>query len=418
MMEQILTPIPILLVFATLYAVIGYRYFSVYRQMVWLGIMIIPLVAMPVYYSWKDLYVHFWPGMWAQFAWFLCCALMAEIYQRVRRASIVRLQAGRDREGAALLASLDRSPENSRKFALYLRPFRVTGNLPTSLPGAHYTESQFEGVLDFEGLLEDALRDTLPLVALGRPMETYGAGRILTDDLTWQTKIIEMMQAAQTIFVIPSNRPGTLWEVEHILQNNLIEKCLFIMPPTGAVKWTKEPEERWHYDEALVDQARDWQDTVQALAPMVRLPLYEQSGALFTISPSGEVNKYSQMPLLLPKFTGVARYLEAIRETIAELRNDPAAVAESSAHRAIATDAGFFGHEAKEYDVTPGGFEITVFGRTWRAGVGCFVLGCLLLFVIVRSWGHWKTMFLLGLEGAVATILLSTVMKAIRLFRD
>ena len=68
-MEQILIPIPILLVFATLYGFIGYRYFSVYREMVWLAIMMVPLMAMPAYYSWKDLYVNFWPRMWAQFAW-------------------------------------------------------------------------------------------------------------------------------------------------------------------------------------------------------------------------------------------------------------------------------------------------------------------------------------------------------------
>jgi hypothetical protein len=190
------------------------------------------------------------------------------------------------------------------------------------------------------------------------------------------------------------------------------------MPPTGAVKWTKEPEESWHYDEALVDEARDWKDSAQALAPLVRLPLYEQSGALFTMSQSGEVSQYSAMPLLLPKFTGADSYLEAIRTSIAELRTDPAAVAVSPAHRAVATDAGFFGHEAKEYDVTPGGFSVTMIARTWRGGVGCFVLGCLFLFLIVRSWGHWKEMFWFGLEGAAATIMLNTVMKAIRLFHD
>jgi hypothetical protein len=413
-MYQILAPIPILLMFAVFFAVIGYRFFSVYWEKVWLGILIIPLFAMPAYYSRKGLYDHFWPGMWAQFVWISCCYAMSKIHVRIRRHSIMKLQESRDREGAALSDSLNRSAEKSQNFALYLRPFKVTDNVPTSLPG----------FLDFEGLLEDALRDTIPLFALGHPMETYGAGRILTDDASWQKKIIPMMEEAQTIFIIPSDRPGTLWEIEHIFQNNLIEKCVFIMPPTGATKWTKKPEENWEYDKALIDQSRDWVDAARALeAVKIHLPRYEQSGGLFTISPDGELNKYWQMPLLLPKFTGASSYLETIRESIGELRDNSIARSGTRQHKDITPEAGLFANEEKEYDITSDGFEVKMSVRTWRGWVGWLLIGAVLLILIILSWHHWtlKAMFLLGLESAVASTLLSIPLKIIGFdadFRD
>jgi hypothetical protein len=329
---------------------------------------------------------------------------MSALYVKIKRHSVMKLQESRDCKGAALSDALERSAEKDQNFALYLRPFKVTDKLPTSLPG----------FLDFEGLLEDALRNTIPLYALGHPMETYGAGRILTDEASWQPKIISMMDAAQTIFILPSDRPGTLWEIEHVFQNNLIEKCVFIMPPTGATKWTKEPKENWKYDMALVDQSRDWADAARALETFkIHLPQYEQSGAFFTINRAGELNKYREMPLLLPKFAGAASYLEAIGELIGELRNDPSAVSEKVQHGKSAPAAGLLANEEKEYNITPEGFEVKISARTWRGCVGWLLLMAVLLIMVILSWRRMtlKALFLFGLENALASILVGILLK-------
>ena len=120
------------------------------------------------------------------------------------------------------------------------------------------------------------MRNTTPLVALGRPHETFGAGRILTDDQTWQKKITRLMEAAKIILLIPSSHSGTLWEFEHIYHSNLIEKCIFVMPPEGAEHWRKDPEEGWQHDHVFVDQKSDWENTGQALTGLgIQLPPYE-----------------------------------------------------------------------------------------------------------------------------------------------
>jgi hypothetical protein len=48
-----------------------------------------------------------------------------------------------------------------------------------------------------------------PLVALGKPGEAIGAGRIFTDDATWQADIATLMRRAKGILIVPSDRDGT-----------------------------------------------------------------------------------------------------------------------------------------------------------------------------------------------------------------
>jgi hypothetical protein len=193
------------------------------------------------------------------------------------------------------------------------------------------------------------------------------------------------------------------------------------MPPTGATKWTKEPEENWEYDNALVDQSRDWVDAARALESVkIHLPQYEQSGALFTMSSDGELNKYWQMPLLLPKFTGAASYLETIRDSIGELRNNSIVRSGTRQHKDITPEAGFLANERKEYDITSDGFEVKMSVRTWRGWVGWLLMGAVFLIVFILSWRHWtlKAMFLLGLESAVASILVSIPLRIIGVDAD
>ena len=94
--------------------------------------------------------------------------------------------------------------------------------------------------LILEHRLEDAIvkafRRIMPVVALGKPGETFGVGRILTDEDSWQKAATELMDRAALLIFQPSSRPGSLWEMNQIMLHRHLSKTVFIMPPNPA-KW-------------------------------------------------------------------------------------------------------------------------------------------------------------------------------------
>jgi hypothetical protein len=407
-----------LVTFTLVFAIAGYRFFNIYWEKLWFVILLIPLAAVPLYYQINHLYDRFWPGVWGQSIWISFCYLNAALYGDMRKASVLKLQNARDQESATLSASLGAAPGTGQNFALYLRPFTVTKNIPTSLPGTHYTDSEFDGVLDFEAILQDAVQAIMPLVALGRPLETYGAGRILTGDEDWQSKIIPLMQAARIIFIIPSHRPGTLWEINHITENRLLEKCIFIMPPEGAVRWTRGPEQDWQYDEPLVNQSGDWETTRQTLEELgLHLPSYEQTGALFTLDGSGRLDQYAELPILLPTFTGAGGYIQAIRSLIAHLEDTTGLFSEYKDERPART-LDLLEQEEVIVDVKPGGFEWTVYPQTSRARIIWFLSAIVFCYLFVSACRNIQYTLLLTAESAVAVILVNIAAKIIAWFRE
>jgi len=71
------------------------------------------------------------------------------------------------------------------------------------------SESYQEKPVDFERLLAIAVDSYAPLIALGRPGEQVGAGRILTTEERWQEDFRKLAEAARLILLMPSAHPGT-----------------------------------------------------------------------------------------------------------------------------------------------------------------------------------------------------------------
>jgi hypothetical protein len=98
-------------------------------------------------------------------------------------------------------------------FCLYLRAFESTGKLHVPL----YLRVRRKCVWVAQRLVTDDLESHVslsagrraPLVALGKPGEAIGAGRIFTDDATWQADIATLMRRAKGILIVPSDRDGT-----------------------------------------------------------------------------------------------------------------------------------------------------------------------------------------------------------------
>jgi hypothetical protein len=114
-------------------------------------------------------------------------------------------------------------------FTLYLRPFTSTGRVHIPLksvvlkrgvtagPATVYDPqlgmtSRFKRYVtfgDFETALADFVHSKAPLVALGKPGEQIGAGRIESTDEDRRAKFEQLATHAAAIVLVPSVRPGT-----------------------------------------------------------------------------------------------------------------------------------------------------------------------------------------------------------------
>ncbi|WP_323002233.1 hypothetical protein [Denitromonas sp.] len=201
------------------------------------------------------------------------------------------LQRRRDARAEAILAQLLAAPDAPvPPFAVYLRPFSVTGRLSVvnrrfrGLPfmRAYYAH---EAEMEFERVLAAALAPALPLVALGRPGEAIGAGRIAVSDAVWKAMFQRLIGAARWIVMIPSDQGETRWEVQQLVAQDLLGKTVFIMPP--ALK------------RGGIDVAAYWRQVRGGLsADGVCLPDYTSAGQVFRLGRGGRFYRSRYLPRL------------------------------------------------------------------------------------------------------------------------
>lgn len=192
-------------------------------------------------------------------------------------AQIIFRQRARDAFAAGVFEQL-RSGRKPQAFSLYLRPFNFTGQAATTdllagtLQQRAGTASRYLSKIafDLEAPLAKATAGVAPLVCLGRPLDHFGAGRILVPDEGWKEAIQLLIDAADCIFIIPSTRPGTLWEIASLVKTGAINKCIFI-----DLKDSKEAQE-------LFQQEKEWPDIRSSLlASGFELPDNSKNGSLF-----------------------------------------------------------------------------------------------------------------------------------------
>lgn len=142
-----------------------------------------------------------------------------------------RHQRVRDERAIRVLADARRG--DAGPYSLYLRGFDTTGRLQQQ---DQSVSGQVAGVelvpsIDLETALAQALEKRLPTVGLGRPGEAIGVGRVPSTDSDWQADVASLTQHASLILLMPFPTPGTLWEVEFVMPQETLERCVFVMPP-------------------------------------------------------------------------------------------------------------------------------------------------------------------------------------------
>ena len=131
---------------------------------------------------------------------FVCLVsfVLLPVFRRLLRTSE---QKRRDEYALALFTAV-RSGEVA-KFAVFLRPFYITGNITFEVSGGPQgAPTRF----DIEEILINAL--AMPVLALGNPGEAYGVGRILENEDSWKSAVSNLMRQASLILCMPSGRPG------------------------------------------------------------------------------------------------------------------------------------------------------------------------------------------------------------------
>ena len=223
--------------------------------------------------------------------------LLLGMWSRGRLFSL--LQAQNDRSAQRVMSELRTDPRAPvPEFYLYLRAFETTGRLHLPLYlRLRKLSTGLQGFVtnDLESYITAAVRRIAPLIALGHPGETIGAGRIVTEDANWTADIVTLMNRSKAILLVPSSRPGTLWEMDTLKREGLLGKVIFIMPP--RTKGDFDTKERWEVSRQTLNNHG------------LEAPEYHKRGLLFAVGPDGRVSNVE--PLLVNMRKSMKRILNS-----------------------------------------------------------------------------------------------------------
>ncbi|WP_316365368.1 hypothetical protein [Candidatus Thiodiazotropha sp. CDECU1] len=192
---------------------------------------------------------------------------------------------------------------------MYLRPFDSTNKYFINTEWMNmFSEVGFsyDASDDIEMLISKSLQRKYEFVALGKPGEHRGAGRILVDENEWKAQVERLSIGSLFILIIPSYKEGTLWEIEMIINNDLLYKTIFIIPPLDGVFYTFKSNVEYL-------SRKKTQQACEELG--LRLPMTEQVGGIYKVA-----KKNGQDKLIIKKFPKIS--IKQWRNTIIEISND------------------------------------------------------------------------------------------------
>lgn len=153
---------------------------------------------------------------------FICSYLAKKCRSIAQRRTIISL--------SELMISDQRSP------VLFLRSFKDDSvdlsSADQNLLGKIYHVGADKLNLDKVILLE--LSSVGPVIAIGNPSDPrppFGAARAYLSNSDWQVTVSTLAQQAKIIVLCVDNTEGVLWEIEHLIERDYLDKTLFIIPP-------------------------------------------------------------------------------------------------------------------------------------------------------------------------------------------
>ena len=93
--------------------------------------------------------------------------------------------------------------------------------MPTSSTG---TESH----IALEDLILQSTSDLCSVIAIGRTVESIGAGKVIASDDEWTTYFEPLSRKASCIISVPSNHESTAWELDWLAQQKLFTRIVMM----------------------------------------------------------------------------------------------------------------------------------------------------------------------------------------------
>lgn len=205
---------------------------------------------------------------------------MIGIFLHSRGKHTLRLYRDWDAERLSDLLLSEQTHKQVPPLFLYFRPFKTTGQLHLRNPESDVAGPMpvmFEGkTMELESILREGLERYGALVGLGRSGEADGAGRVESSEESWRQKAAMLADKARLILLMPSDRAGTLEEMQLVRQTGYLTKTLFLMPP--------QPEG------GSYNAAEEWSRArASAVQAQLTLPEYRSAGCFFTCAVDGSV---------------------------------------------------------------------------------------------------------------------------------
>lgn len=246
----------------------------------------------------------------------------------LRKREQAAVQRRRDNAAIELSRSISPHGTSAQGYCLYLRPFVSTGHLPIcvvastmyfkypAVVGKEQVE-EHRDLVDLETLLAMAVSFYAPLVALGRPGEQVGAGRILTTEDSWRIEFSRLSAGARIIFLLPSSTPGTRWELREVIDDeHLLSKTVFLIPPAVGASDV-------HREAVRTFESEAGSDRLSLIGDLLKGDGIAAAGALFCFAQGGTALAFSS-PLVSYAHPSLLRFLIDLwpsRETVVVSRS-------------------------------------------------------------------------------------------------
>jgi hypothetical protein len=211
-------------------------------------------------------------------------------------------------------------PTNLPVYFLFLKSFAI-----------EHLDTQTEEHFDLENVLRSALHP-IDLIPWEKPNGVIGAEQTFIPNLEWQTNFEKLAIHAKSILLIPSDHPGTLWEIIWLVENRLFPSCIWLMPETPGwsstnVNFEIPSPSQISFSEGAVryDYAASWSQAVEALKVVgIKLPPYQARGMFFVIDHNGTASTFQPLALSRTAFRvrNIRQALKNLQDSIKSSKMD------------------------------------------------------------------------------------------------